>query len=290
MRILLRRALCALLCLAPLAAPARQATRVIPLWENGPPGFEDRRDEPELARDYWVRNIHNPSITAYLPPPEKATGAAVVICPGGGHRLLVIDAEGHEAAAFLNELGVAAFVLKYRLGREEGSPYSIEEHPREDALRALRLVRSRAEDWKIDPGRVGMLGFSAGGEVVSLVAYGSGAGDPNAADPVDRLNGRPDFQMLVYPGPLFIPDVVPADAPPAFLVVAGDDPSCSAPTLSLLQRYYTARRPVEAHVFARGGQAVNMGKRSDRASGRGWPQRMAGWLADYILQPPAAHE
>jgi hypothetical protein len=79
MRILLRRALCALLCLAPLAAPARQATRVIPLWENGPPGFEYRRDEPELARDYWVRNIHNPSITAYLPPPEKATGAAVVI-------------------------------------------------------------------------------------------------------------------------------------------------------------------------------------------------------------------
>src|SRR5215211_3733470 len=126
----------------PSAAPAHVA-----LWPGGAPGFESRKDEPELARDYWVRNIHNPSLTVYLPPREKATGTGVVIFPGGGHRLLVFKAEGDEPARFLNGLGVAAFVLKYRLGREENSPYKLEQHPREDASRALRIVRSRAREW-----------------------------------------------------------------------------------------------------------------------------------------------
>jgi acetyl esterase/lipase len=107
----------------------------IPLWPNGAPGFEDRRNEPELARDYCVRNIHNPSITAYLPS-GKNTGAAVLICPGGGHRELVFKAEGHDPAVFLNSLGVAAFVLKYRLAREPKSPYTLPTHAREDAYRA----------------------------------------------------------------------------------------------------------------------------------------------------------
>ena len=92
------------------------------------PGFESRKDEPELAKDYWISNIHNPSITVYLPPKDKATGAAVVICPGGGHRELVFKAEGDEPARYLNSLGVAAFALKYRLGREPNSPYSIQKH------------------------------------------------------------------------------------------------------------------------------------------------------------------
>src|SRR6476660_10041393 len=166
---------------------------VIPLWEKGVPGFENRKNEPEQAKDYWIKNIHNPSITVYLPPPDKATGAAVVICPGGGHRELVFNAEGVEPATFLNSIGVAAFVLKYRLTREENSPYSITKTPREDAYRAMRLVRSRAKEFMIDPTRVGMLGFSAGGEVVATVAYTPGSGNPQAADPIDRLNGKPDF-------------------------------------------------------------------------------------------------
>src|SRR3990172_4465053 len=112
--------------------------RVIHLWENGAPGFENRRDEPELAKDWWVRNIHNPSITVYLPPEDQATGAAVVICPGGGHRELVFNPEGHDAAAFLNSIGVAAFALKYRLADAENSPYSVEKHVRQDAYRAMR--------------------------------------------------------------------------------------------------------------------------------------------------------
>src|SRR5580692_10601857 len=183
---------------------AQEKPTVIPLWPKGAPGFENRRDEPEQAKDYWVRNIHNPSITIYLPPKEKATGAAVVIFPGGGHRLLVFNAEGREPARFLNSIGVAAIIVKYRLFREDSAIYSFEKETREDAYRAMRYVRSKAAEWNIDTGRVGTLSFSAGGETAALVAYTSGDGDPNAPDPIDRLNGRPNFQLLVYPGPLGI--------------------------------------------------------------------------------------
>ncbi|GIW88683.1 MAG: hypothetical protein KatS3mg108_3007 [Isosphaeraceae bacterium] len=263
-----------------LVLPSVEEPMVVRLWEGGPPGFEARRDEPEQAQDYWVKNIHHPSLTVFLPPPEKATGTAVVICPGGGHRLLVYNAEGVEAARFLNELGVAAFVLKYRLGREEGSPYQIDVHARADGLRAVRLVRSRAAEWGIDPARVGLMGFSAGGEVVSMVALGSEAAELEASDPVDRLNGRPDFGIWIYPGPLGIPEALPPEAPPAFLLVANDDRGAARSVMSLLAKYRAADRPVEAHILAGGGHAFNMGKRSERVSVRGWPGRLAEWLAD----------
>src|SRR3954469_16123898 len=115
-----------------LGALGAEAPQEVPLWPNGAPGFESRRDEPEVAKDYWVRNVHNPSVTAFLPPKDKATGAAVVICPGGGHRELVFNSEGAEAARYLNSLGVAAFALKYRLGREQDTPYKPQVHARED--------------------------------------------------------------------------------------------------------------------------------------------------------------
>src|SRR5207253_10909373 len=105
--------------LMPIALQAQTEPAIIPLWPNGAPGFENRRNEPEQAKDYWVKNIHNPSLTVFLPPKEKATGAAVVIAPGGGHRELVFNAEGRDAAVYLNSIGVAAFALKYRLAREE---------------------------------------------------------------------------------------------------------------------------------------------------------------------------
>src|SRR5947208_2873307 len=105
-------------CVAFLAVAGQGQPQVVPLWEKGAPGFESRRNEPEQAKDYWVKNIHNPSITVFLPPKEKATGAAVVIAPGGGHRELVFNAEGRDAARFLSSIGVAAFALKYRLFRE----------------------------------------------------------------------------------------------------------------------------------------------------------------------------
>jgi len=268
------------------ALPAQAPPPEIPLWANGAPGFENRRNEPVEAKDYWIRNIHNPSITVYLPPKEKATGAAVVICPGGGHRELVFKAEGVEAAEYLNSLGVAAFAVKYRLAREPGSPYSLEKHPREDGQRAMRLVRSRAREWGIDPNRIGMMGFSAGGEVVSLSAFSGTEGDPTAADPIDRLSARPDFLVMIYPGPLGVPDTIPRGAPPAFLLAADDDACCSGPVVKLLTGYRAAGIPVEAHLFTKGGHGFNMGYRSSLATLKGWPQRLADWMADSGLLKP----
>jgi acetyl esterase/lipase len=252
----------------------------IPLWPNGAPGFESRRDEPERAQDYWVRNIHNPSITVFLPSKEKANGAAVLICPGGGHRELVFKAEGTEPAQYLNSLGVTAFVLKYRLARETNSPYSLQKHPREDAQRAMRLIRSRAAEWSVDTNRLGVLGFSAGGEVASMVAYGPTEGNAKASDPIDRLDCRPNFQIVIYPGPLGIPDQIPPNAPPAFFLVANDDKSHVEPVMRLVAQYREANRPVELHLFAKGGHGFNLGTRSKLESIKTWPQRMADWLAD----------
>lgn len=162
-----------------------QSPEVIPLWPNGAPGFEDRRNEPEQARDWWVKNIHNPSVTVFRPPAGKANGCAVIVAPGGGFRELVFDAEGRQAAEFLTTIGVTVFALKYRLPNEDHSPYSLE-NVRQDAYRALRLVRSRAAEFQIDPRRIGMLGFSAGGAVVLMVAFDPGQGDPQAVDPAGR--------------------------------------------------------------------------------------------------------
>ena len=223
-------------------ALSAQEPQRISLWANGAPGSEARRAEPEQAKDYWVKNIHDPSITVYLPPKDKATGAGVVVIPGGGHRMLVYTAEGVEPAQYLNGLGVAAFVLKHRLQREEGSTYTIERDARADAYRALRTVRSRAAEFGVDPKRLGVMGFSAGGEVVGLVAFGSGDGDAQAPDPIDRANGRPDFAIFIYPGPLAVQASVPSTAPPAFLATASDDPCCSVPTLKILQQVQGRRR------------------------------------------------
>jgi acetyl esterase/lipase len=273
--------------LLPATLLAVDEPAVFPLWPEGAPGFESRRDEPEQARDYWVRNIHNPSVTVFLPPKEKANGAAVVIVPGGGHRELVFGAEGVEPAKYLNNPGLAAFVLKHRLARETNSPYSLPIHPRQDGQRAMRLVRSLAASWNIDTNRIGMMGFSAGGEVVSLVTYSPTAGDPAANDPIDRADCRPDFQIVIYPGPLGIPETIPTNAPPAFFLVANDDKSHVEPVMQLVEKYRAAGRPVELHLYAGGGHGFNLGQRSRLKSINGWPERMADWLSDMDLLVPA---
>ncbi len=272
-----------------LLVPHSFAQEVLPLWDNGAPGFEDRRAEPEMAESYWVKNVHNPSITAFLPDKEKSTGAAVVICPGGGHRELVFNAEGVEAAKFLNSIGVAAFALKYRLGREEGSPYDVAVHAMQDGQRAVRLVRSRAAEWGIDPNRIGMLGFSAGGEVVSMVAYSESAGDPNSSDEVERFSGLPSFQVMIYPGPLGIPDEIPAFAPPAFLLVANDD-GAARTIVDLIPKFRRAGVPMEAHIYARGGHAFNMGNRSSLTTLKTWPDRLRDWMQDNFILDPTGRE
>ena len=270
---------CLLLMMLPLTIQAQSTPRVLPLWEKGAPGFEDRKNLPEESKDWWVKSINNPSVTVFMPPEGKANGCAVIVAPGGGFRELVFDAEGKQAAEFLNTLGVTVFALKYRLPNQKGSPYSME-NVRQDVYRAMRLVRSRAAEFKIDKNRVGMLGFSAGGAVVMMVAFDKGDGDPNAADPIDRENGRPDFQMMVYPGgnP---PKKIPGDSPPAFLLCANDDEyGCDKVTLDLLLKFREAKVPVELMFFAQGKHAFNMGDRSEFVSINHWPDRMADWMKD----------
>lgn len=268
-----------ILVMLPALAVAQSQPIVIPLWKNGAPGFENRKDIPEQAKDYWIRSINNPSITVYLPPKEKANGCAVIVAPGGGFRELVFNAEGRQAAEFFNSIGVAAFVLKYRLPGEENSPYT-PENVRQDAYRAIRLVRNRADEFHIDPDRIGMLGFSAGGAVVMMVAFDKGDGDPKSPDLVDRINGRPNFQMMVYPGGK-APKKITADAPPAFLICANDDEyGCDEVTMELLQKFRDAKVPVEAILLSKGKHAFNMGDRSPLKTINSWPQRMADWLND----------
>lgn len=269
---------------------AQSDSLVIPLWKNGAPGFENKKNEPEEAKDYWVKNINNPSITVFFPPAGSANGTAVLICPGGGFRLLVFQAEGVDPAKYFNKLGITAIILKYRLPRETNSPYSLDKQPMEDAYRAMRLVRSYAKEWKIDTGRLGMMGFSAGGEVVDAIAFGSGIGNTRAADPVDRLNGRPDFIIQVYPGPLFIPETVPPGAPPAFLVAGNEDVCCSVTVISLLEKYRASKVSVEAHIIARADHAFNMGYRTSLLSVKAWPGLMADWLRDGKWIPSVSGE
>lgn len=262
---------------------------IVPLWPNGAPGSESRRNEPETKPNPWsIGNIQNPSITVYLPEKGLANGCAVVIAPGGGHHELVVDEEGRKPAEFLNRLGVTAFVLKYRLAREANSHLTIERDTRADTYRAMRLVRHRAAEWAIDPNRVGMLGFSAGGENLSMAAFGPGMGDPKDPDPIDRENERPSFAMWIYPGPLGIPASVPSTAPPAFALVANDD-GLSAVVMDLSQKYRAAHIPIEVHILKAGGHGFNMGDRSALASVKTWPQRLADWLSDsgYLNRSPA---
>jgi endo-1,4-beta-xylanase len=170
--------LLALLLLA-TALQAADTPPAIPLWPAGAPGSEARKDEAEKQEGSNVVNVHNPSITPFIPT-KDATGVAVLIAPGGGHSKLCLGHEGYALAEWFQEHGVAAFVLKYRLAREKGSTYTIQDHAMADTRRALRLIRSRAKEWNIRPDRVGVMGFSAGGELAAFAAMKNDPGKPDA--------------------------------------------------------------------------------------------------------------
>lgn len=258
--------------------------QVVSLWPSGPPGFDKRPSEPEIARDYWVRNVRNPSLTIYRPAHQN--GACVIIIPGGAHKLIVWTTEGVNVAQALNRYGLTSFVLKYRLAREEGSTYSIEDAVT-DVRRAVRWVRAHARDYGIDPKRVGVMGFSAGGELVSLEADNLRASSPPASDAIDLFSDRPDFQVLIFPGPLGVPANDVAHSPPAFIAAGTLDDCCAAPAVALYEQLRSARRIAELHMYAGAGHAFNLDE-SNRISIIHWPDRLADWLADQGLMDGAA--
>jgi acetyl esterase/lipase len=279
-------------------------TLVMDVWpgevpdDYGPIGEETFRppwsEESKGAK--WLTNVTKPTITVYRPAKEKDTGAAMLICPGGGYWNLAWDLEGEEVAAWLNSLGVTGIVLKYRVPRRPGQPEKLPAPgPLQDAQRAVSLVRSRAAEWGIDAGRIGMIGFSAGAHLTAATATQFDERAYSPLDIVDEVSCRPDFAILAYPGYLGETDPelltpgfrVPADAPPFFLVHASDDRVArvenSVVTYLALKR---AGISAELHLYAAGGHGFGI-----RKSGRlvsTWAERCAEWLcAQEVLRPSA---
>ena len=260
------------------------------LWPNGAPGAKGTADGDK------------PSLTIYLPEKEKATGAAVVIFPGGGYGHLAMDHEGHQIAQWLNSIGVAGFIVKYR-HRNSGAGYG---HPApiQDAQRAIRMVRSRAKEWGIDPGRIGIIGFSAGGHLASTAGTHFNTRYSEPVDEIDQSSCRPDFMILMYPVISFTewythkgsminllgknPDKdlmesfsnekqVTSETPPTFLVHADDDKV--VPAENSVAFYLALRKagvPAEMHIYEKGGHGFGPGIGKGACSS--WMARCADWM------------
>jgi acetyl esterase/lipase len=269
---------------------------VITLWPGGAPGAKG--SDPDLDV---------PKLTAWLPKPETATGAAVVVCPGGGYGMLAVDHEGRQVAEWLNSLGVAAFVLKYRLGPRYHHPAMLQ-----DAARAIRTVRARGQTWNVDPKKIAILGFSAGGHLASTAGTHFDAGKPSAEDPIERVSSRPDRMILVYPvialatpfghsgsrtnllgdhpseelvRSLSNETQVTPETPPTFLAHTNEDTGVP-PENSMLfvMALRKAKVPVEFHLFEKGQHGLGLGGGA-RQFGIGpnpafqeWPKLCATWL------------
>jgi acetyl esterase/lipase len=261
--------------------------KALPLWPKGAPGAKGK-----TAQDI-------PSVFVYLPPASKATGAAVVICPGGAYAFLAITYEGHDVARWLNSFGVAGIVLQYRVAPRYRHPY-----PLLDAQRALRYTRAHAKKWHIDPKRVGILGFSAGGHLASTTGTHFDSGKTDAADPIDRHSCRPDFLVLVYPVISFTAPFshfgsrdnllgknapkkltqslsnetqVTDKTPPTFLVHTTEDNA--VPPENSIAFYLALRKakvPAEIHVYEKGRHGLGLGKKGRAFAS--WPGRCRDWL------------
>ncbi len=268
-------ALCAFLASATAAA----AQQVVPLWPGTAPGSEGRTGSETVRLtpqgDHIVSHVTEPTLTLYLPSRPAATGAGVLVIPGGGHRELWLDHEGYRVGEWLRQHGIAAFVLKYRLAREEGSTYTVEGTELADVQRALRLIRSRAAEWRLAPERLGVIGFSAGGELAALAGTRYDPGKPDAADAVDRQSSRPAFMALMYP-------VVPGDmrltkdAPPAFLMV-GESDQLSRGVVPLCQQLEQAGVPAELHILTGVGHGFGIRATNPPAIAI-WPTLFYDWL------------
>jgi acetyl esterase/lipase len=266
---------------------------VLPLWPAGAvPGEQGAIPAESIKGEQGKRQISNvsqPSITVFLPPKEKNTGAAIVIAPGGGYNILAIDHEGYDVAKWLNSIGVAGIVLKYRIPKRPEHP----SRPLMDAQRAMSLVRANAEKWQIDPIRIGVMGFSAGGHLATVASTNYDKRAYESVDAADQISCRPDFSVFIYPGGIFqpgsdrlIPNIrITKDTPPAFLAVANDDRGSADQTVQLYLALKHAGVPAELHVFSVGGHGFGILK--GKLPANQWPARLQEWLQVRKLLEPA---
>jgi acetyl esterase/lipase len=266
---------------------------VLNLWPGLPPGetktlppeADQTKDTDRLIagrRIIKLGNVSTPQIAVYRPASEKDTGTAVIIAPGGGHNILAYDLEGTEVAAWLNSLGVTGIVLKYRVPARDPEKRWLAAV--QDAQRALSLVRSRAAGWKLHPARLGILGFSAGGETAGLAALLFDQRQYPPADAVDEVSCRPDFALLIYPGGFVDQKTgalrdyvkVPKDCPPIFFAHAWDDRVSVLNSLLLGVELKKASVPVAMHLYPTGGHGYGLRRTEEPVTT--WPDRAAEWL------------
>jgi acetyl esterase/lipase len=252
-----------------------------------PPEADTTKPTDELIagrRVIRIGNVSTPTMTIYRPDPARNTGAAVLVCPGGGYYILALDLEGTEVCEWLNSIGVTAILLKYRVPRREGlPPYA---PPLQDAQRALGLVRHQAPALGIDPQRIGVLGFSAGGHLAAALSNIHDARTYPLVDEADQVSCRPDFCVLIYPGSLTVDEqheaVAPAlalsetNTPPTFIAMTEDDGVRVESALSYYLALKNARVPAEMHLYPRGGHGY--GLRRTAADVTSWPDRMEDWM------------
>ncbi len=281
------------LIFAALFSLAVSAAQSIPLWPHGAPGGSaatgPERDsttprDPLIVgrRATRLANVSSPELLLRRPPKDKDTGAAVLICPGGGYSVLVIDVSGEEPAAWLNSIGVTAAILKYRVPQPRNAPpYAA---PLQDAQRAMSILRSRAAEWAIDPSRIGVLGFSAGGHLAAALSDNFEKRTYSAIDAADQANIRPAFTILVYPylardtsGREISPELaVTSRTPPAFLVQTEDDPVHVENSLFYYLALKNAKVPAEMHLFSTGGHGYGLRLTAERVGT--WPALAEQWL------------
>jgi acetyl esterase/lipase len=275
-------------------APFAAALDPIPLWpgeapgETGSVGTEQDTTKPtdnQVAGKRLIRlgSVSTPTITVFPAPKDKNTGAAAVVCPGGGYGILAWDLEGTEVCDWLNSIGVTGVLLKYRVPARKDRPRY--EPPLQDAQRAIGLVRQHAAEWSIDPQRIGILGFSAGGHLAANASNNYESRAYPAVDDADKLSCRPDFSVLIYPAYLapkehldqLAPEIkVTAQTPPAFIAMAQDDPIHVECALVYLLALKNAKVPCELHVYPSGGHGY--GLRPTEHAVTTWPQRAAEWM------------
>jgi len=252
------------------------------LWPHGAPNADGKTSDQTVRvaenGERFLNSINKPSITAYIPEKAKSLGVAVILAPGGGHRELRIDNEGYLLAQRFQEKGVAAFVLKYRLPKEPGSTYT-ENDELSDIQRAIRLVKSRAGEWTIDTSKVGVMGFSAGGELAGIAAMRFDSGNKKATEVIDRFSSRPAFQALIYPGGTARLDIVP-NIPPVFLASGYKDRADIAEGVAKLYlKYKEAGVTADLHIYSEAGHGFAADPTSTN-SDAGWMDLFLHWLSD----------